>query len=366
MDGLPVSPEGGASIGLVRSAGGWKVAYASSTLVGSEDLANTAELTGPEALAEALTDAGERVSLVELEGAGSVNGWRRIEIEGVEAHQLVRRVAFPTPQRGVRVAYETVYSDGVDTGYRHFVDAETGAILFREDIVESLADNPSWEVFPANPEVTRLNRFPYGYPSTDTREVWCWENAQGCDRVIANAASPLPWDVDPATLLSTNTTIGNNANSKELWFAPPPPALPGTLFRPTSATRDYRYPWTNAWFESGCDPAQLTGVGVTNDIAAADGESVRHAQPDARLGLQPRVYGGQRGTDSSRTSAGRARQRPRRRPFAGRSRRPRLARQRQHDHAARRDALDHQHVPLAAGRRRASTPRASTATTTWR
>jgi extracellular elastinolytic metalloproteinase len=273
QNGLPVSPEGAASIGLVRSASGWKVAYASSTLVGSKELSNSAELSAPQALATALEDVGEQVSLVEMEAAGRADGWRKMDVAGLGPDQLVRRVAFATPRGGVRIAFETVSADGVSMGYRHIVDAETGAILYREDTVESLADNPTWKVFPAFPEVTKNNSFPYQYPSTDIREVWCWENAQGCDRVIANAASPLPWDVDPATLLSTNTTIGNNANSKELWFAPVPPPTPqpppGTFFRPTSATRDYQYPWTNIWFESGCDPAQLTTPGVTNDISAA-------------------------------------------------------------------------------------------------
>ena len=145
--GLPVSPEGGASVGLVRSAGGWKVAYASSTLVGSAELAASVELTGPEALAEALGNAGEQVSLVEMSGAGTVNGWRKMDVAGLRDDQLVRRIAFATPNRGMRVAFETLYTDGVDAGYRHVVDAETGEILFREGTVESLVDNPSWEIF---------------------------------------------------------------------------------------------------------------------------------------------------------------------------------------------------------------------------
>jgi extracellular elastinolytic metalloproteinase len=265
VNGLPVSPEGVASVALAGSAAsGWKVAYASSMFVGSDELANSAELSANEALAEALDDAGEHVSLVEMDAAGTVNGWRKVDVAGLRDDQLVRRVAFPTPKRGVRVAFETIYTDGVDAGYRHIVDAETGAILYREENVEQLVDDPRWAVFPANPPLTRLNRFPYNYPSTDTRQIWCWEHAPGCDETIANAASPLPWDVDPTTGLPTNTTIGNNANSKEIWGP-----FPANSFRPTSPTREYTYPWTNAWFESGCDPAQLTGVGTTNDISAA-------------------------------------------------------------------------------------------------
>ena len=55
-----------------------------------------------------------------------------------------------------------------------------------------------------------------------------------------------------------------------------PPRPAGTLFQPTSATRDYVYPWTNVWFTSKCDPANLvdqaTGqprAGTGNDISAA-------------------------------------------------------------------------------------------------
>ena len=264
VGGLPVSPEGVASIGVVRSGGTWKVAYASSTFVGSDTLANSADLTALQALGEAMADAGDRVSVVQMDAEGSVNGWRRVDVAGLVADQLVRRVAFATPNAGMRVAYETVYTEGVDAGYRHFVDAETSRILYRAENVEQAVDNPSWEVFPATPPLTTMNRYPWNYPSDDIREVWCWTAGPGCERAIANAASPLPWDVNPATGVSTNTTIGNNANAKEIWGP-----FPANSFRPTSATRDYRYPWTNVWFEDECDPAQLTGVGVTNDISAA-------------------------------------------------------------------------------------------------
>ncbi len=342
--GLPVSPEGGASVGLVRSAGGWKVAYASSTLVGSAELAASVELTGPEALAEALGNAGEQVSLVEMSGAGTVNGWRKMDVAGLRDDQLVRRIAFATPNRGMRVAFETLYTDGVDAGYRHVVDAETGEILFREGTVESLVDNPSWEIFPAFPEVTRRNAFPYGYPNTDTREVWCWENGPGCDNEIANAASPLAWDVDPATGLSTNTTIGNNANSKEIWGP-----NPVNSFRPTSATRDYRYPWTNAWFTSGCDPAQLTGVGTTNDISAAvTNLFVMHNRMhdwSYNLGFTEGTWNAQQSNFGGPLLGND--------PVDGRAQSGAVV-PGSRDNAnmydpARRRAFDHQHVPLAAG-----------------
>ena len=75
---------------------------------------------------------------------------------------------------------------------------------------------------------------------------------------------------------STFTTRGNNANSRENWITQATGRPAGTLFQPTSATRDYVYPWTNVWFTSKCDPANLvdpaTGApraGTGNDISAA-------------------------------------------------------------------------------------------------
>ena len=276
VDGLTVSPEGTASIGVVRSNDGWDVAYASSTLAGSDTLANSAHLSGLQALDQALEDIGQDVSLSEMEGAGVQAGWRHVDVEGLQDDQLVRRVAFPTPARGIRIAYETSFADGIDAGYRHFIDAESGQVLFREETIEHLSpDNPRWKVFPVNPPLTTRNRYPYRYPTEDIREIWCWEPAPGCDRVVANDASPLPWDVDPVTELSTNTTIGNNATTAEQWVippnppppTPPPPIVPG--HRPTSSTRDYVYPWSNVWFNTECHPSNLDTPGADNDIDAA-------------------------------------------------------------------------------------------------
>ena len=194
----------------------------------------------PQALATALDDAGEHVSVVEMDGAGTVKGWRKLEVAGLREEQLVRRVAFPTPQRGVRLAFETVYADGVDAGYRHIVDAATGDVLYREGIVESLVDNPSWDVFPAFPLMTRLNRFPYNFPSADTRRTWCWDKGPGCQDVIANAASPLPWDVDPATAPPDEHDDRQQRQHEGDLVRADADDASGNAFRPTSATRDYQ------------------------------------------------------------------------------------------------------------------------------
>jgi hypothetical protein len=113
-----------------------------------------------------------------------------------------------------------------------------------------------WSLFGANPPLNPQPADPWGNPSTDTRQKWCWRSsptAGDCDRVIGNLASRTPWDVDGKTGAATNTTIGNNARTAESWHNDSDPGP--TQFHPTSATRDYTFPWTNEWYTRDCNPA---------------------------------------------------------------------------------------------------------------
>ncbi|HEX6206962.1 MAG TPA: M36 family metallopeptidase [Actinomycetota bacterium] len=270
IDGVLVSPDGILTLGVKGSArSGFDVVHASSSLVGRDALEGERELTAREALVEAASDVGADLETGDLRRAGTSAGWRVFEAEALEGgSQLVRSVAFPMPRRGVVPAYETVVSPEVDEGFRTFVHAETGEVLFRESVVHHAADDPEWETFPSYPRTTPLNRPPFNYPSADTRQLWCWEGLPGC-RVQAEDRSPhpgTPWDVDPVTGTPTFTTTGNYAHSQENWFDF---LFPGpTGYQPTSSTRTYRFPWTNQWFEERCNPDVLV-VGSGNDIDAA-------------------------------------------------------------------------------------------------
>ena len=111
-----------------------------------------------------------------------------------------------------------------------------------------------WQVFPANPPLAPLPGDPWGNPSTDTRELWCWDagEAADCDKVVGNLASRAPWDHNVRANAPTLTTIGNNAVTATSWAHPFVPSPPG--YRPTSPSRDYLYPWTNDWFLGDCEP----------------------------------------------------------------------------------------------------------------
>ena len=263
IGGLPVAPDGLASIGLVGSpAEGWSVAYASSSLVpqpAGAALSAATSLTAERALAAAAGDAGAGVAPDDITVDGSQAGWQVLEVEGLAVPQLARRVAFPIVD-GVRPAYETIYADGLATGYRSIIDAETGGVLYREGIVDHADDNPTWEVYPSTPPTTRIGRPPWNYPDADRRDLWCWTDLRRCDLELANDAARVPWDVDAATGLPTFTTTGNAAVAFESWTGQ-------VGHQPVSDQRDYRFPWTNVWHETGCHSDNLVPGG--NDIDAA-------------------------------------------------------------------------------------------------
>src|SRR5262245_17366624 len=274
FDGVLAAPDGLVTVGVAgSSAGGWNITYASSTLTGEQGATDDASLTPEQAWVKAANAVGEPVSTSDVSVAGSQNGWTELSVDGLAPTQAVRQAAFPTPGQAAQAAFQTVVSDGHDLGYVQTIDASSGEVLQRTNMVDNASDDPTWKAFPAFPESTSLNAFPWNYPSTDTRQTWCWTTLSGCDLVVGSTANSdgisLPWDMTDPALPPSFTTSGNPVNDRELWVAATQTTPAATLFQPTSPTRDYAFPWTNVWFTSGCSPAELTQPGVSNDISAA-------------------------------------------------------------------------------------------------
>jgi extracellular elastinolytic metalloproteinase len=125
----------------------------------------------------------------------------------------------------------------------------------------NLALNPKWRYFTANPSLGSLNKA--AVPTNSV--IGCWFPGGSCTSptgAFRNVAAPGPWDTYSPGGTSSQTTTGNNANTREAWASP---LTPGGLNQsPVSATREYTGAFTDAWDNAKCDPAALTPGG--NDI----------------------------------------------------------------------------------------------------
>jgi extracellular elastinolytic metalloproteinase len=128
---------------------------------------------------------------------------------------------------------------------------------------DDLAFNSRWRFFPTNPA---MNFSPTHTPSNTV--VGCWVAAAGCSLSsgpLRNLQAVGPWDFLTATGTSSLSTNGNNAVTHEAWVSPLTPG--GMLQAPVSPTQEYTTPFTDAWNNSKCNPAELVPGG--NDINAS-------------------------------------------------------------------------------------------------
>src|SRR5262249_28601779 len=192
---------------------------------------------------------------------------------------------------GAGAAYDgtvTTNAGGNLKSYQVVVDAQTGDLLYRQNQVDYLSDNPTWLAPRHSMPYNDLNASPWNYPTTDGRSLFCWTATTGCDVVASDdpattaypmgVASKFPWDVQLNSAgvdQGTTATIGNNVDDGRGWsgnHGPPATAYGNpALVRDTSATRDYQPAFTDAWYTSGCNPDNVDATinPVGNDIEAS-------------------------------------------------------------------------------------------------
>ncbi|WP_433223070.1 M36 family metallopeptidase [Dactylosporangium sp. CS-047395] len=253
MDAVLVRPMGKASVVLLRQrfgglraghdglvsvlVSGGTVVRVTSSLSRDTRAPQPATIPPANAITVAVRDAGLTAAQV-----GSVD---------------VDTVAVPTPSDGPRAAY-AVTLNGTDANrpvaFTTYVDARTGGVLVREDLVDFDSDNPRWAVFPATPTNT---------VGLDSRQRWCFSPMPACVRTVRDPNSGQAWDVDLTTGQPTFTSSGNAANNVVLWGA-------GTTPTPATAKpdRNYVYPFTDQWRAARCNPAGFTSA-QRNDADAA-------------------------------------------------------------------------------------------------
>ena len=370
-----------ATVAVVGSkAAGWNVAYASSSLTGGN-----ADATGADALApavawtEAANQAGVNVSVVDVTPESTTDGTTTLGVRGLSQKQHVKKAVFATPHNGSRAAYDatvTTNADGNLDSYQVVVDAQTGDLLYRQSLVDYIADNPTWLAPRHSMPYNDLNAFPWNYPTTDGRSLFCWTPTVGCDVVASDnpattvdpmgVASKYPWDIQLNVARNRPRHEGNGRQQRRRragveW-------KPRRLRQPGSRPRDERDARLPARVHG-----RLVHVGLRPEQRqrrdqparqrhrSVDRFAVRRAQRDARLGVLPRLRRGplerpavqqRRHDDRSVAAAGRAgaaaarqRRSDRKRPVRRRDRQPR---QREHGDRRRRPAPDDEPVPLAA------------------
>jgi hypothetical protein len=369
----------------------WKIAFVSSSLVGSVALKGSARLSAAQAWVRAASNVGIDRSVVSVQGAKIAHGWTNLKVGGLRDIQRIKVGSFAIGRFAVP-AYETIVLDtaaSTPSAYRVIVNARNGSILARTNLVDDLADDPAplapvtftfggsvpatdgacdvkqgpyvvgsgitaldgfaaaavptndlvlnlylgttlilsadtlfspeqfhyapaggvppgnyfvevcdfvgggpwaapttytghitlddtpppppylarWKAFPANPPLAALDAFPWDNPDTDTRQLFCWTPAPGCDIVTGNLASRSPWDFDMHANGPTFTTSGNNAKSATSWVSDILPSAP--QFMPVSTARDYSFGWANDWNNRQCNPATPPVPSSTYDDAAA-------------------------------------------------------------------------------------------------
>ncbi len=132
---LPATRDGLITVGVL----GGSVAYVSSSIAGDQAAPVAASLSPVAAWLAAAASAGRASSITNVTGIAEADGWTVLSVSGFSQPQRTRLVALPTPEGGVRPAYETLYLDIENfKGYRMFVDGQTGAVLVRENLALNL------------------------------------------------------------------------------------------------------------------------------------------------------------------------------------------------------------------------------------
>lgn len=188
-------------------------------------IAEGARLTAADALTIA---SGERIAVPEALGTRGI-GWTEFAPgPGFPARHYARPVAFPVGGGPARPSFEVVFVERLDSGWRTVVDAVTGEILYRSQMVKRQEGIPPCRVFPNYPDARRGGRHILASCAGDPE------------------ASPEGWVLVP----EAPTTIGNNASTATSWtpIATTAPDGPGQV-RPIGSLD---LPFTDAWSNSEC------------------------------------------------------------------------------------------------------------------
>jgi extracellular elastinolytic metalloproteinase len=181
--------------------------------------------------AAALTSAAASVAPdAELSTAvnGTKAGYTVLRGIGNSTPSYVRRVAFPTAD-GARMAYRVLLITAPDEAWDTVVDAASGEVLYRSDLVAHDSEGTVYRNYPGAPGGGQPEIMGFG-PTDESPSGW----------------------VDPSGVAGVPgpTTAGNNADSYANWSNFIVPADQGP--RPVSPTSQFNYTFADNWGRSQC------------------------------------------------------------------------------------------------------------------
>jgi len=138
---LPAAQDGMVSVAVKKG----KIFYVSSSLVGDGNEPAEAKLSPTAAWQKAAGSVGRAASAQATLGeVREEDGWTVFSVPGLNQLQRSRLVALPTPNDGVKSAYETIVYDstpGGESAHTVFVDAVSGEVLLRVNRLDHLNAN---------------------------------------------------------------------------------------------------------------------------------------------------------------------------------------------------------------------------------
>lgn len=161
--------------------------YLSSSLAGNQGSPAEAAIDSAAAWLSAAGSLGKVVKNLQLKALPNDNSWTMFSVPGFEQPQRTRLVGFPTPDRGVVTAYETIVvnvKDGHAEAYTMFVDASTGEVLSRQNRVQSIAQSESFSGEFAGPTSCGPLHGPYNVTEGNKRIVVSGHSVLANDVVI--------------------------------------------------------------------------------------------------------------------------------------------------------------------------------------
>src|SRR6266536_1374670 len=152
------------TIGLTAgTAHRWKIAFVSSTVVGSVPLKGADNLSAAQAWVQAAENTGIDSSIVNVRGLKVAHGWTNLRVAGLRDVQRVKLGSFAIGRIAVP-AYESIVLDrsaAWPAAYRVIVNARDGSILARANLVDNLADEAAPSApGPGRSTVSQRRRFP--------------------------------------------------------------------------------------------------------------------------------------------------------------------------------------------------------------